>query len=303
MKHIKNLLKITLLFLIFAISSCKKSNDVVVDTIVTPAPAPPLAVQNTNDVAYGADALQKFDMILPAGRTTATTKVLIIIHGGGWTGGDKADMTSFMIALKDSLPTYAFMNINYRLANAATGANAFPTQENDVKAAVDFINNNRATYNISDKISLLGASAGGHLALLQAYKYNTPKIKAVVDLYGPTDMSEMYNNPGSASPPAYAIGYLTTGSLAGTPTSNPTAFSQSSPITFVNAQSPPTIMFHGNMDNLVRFSQSSVLNTKLGVNGVVKSLIAYANEGHAYTGVSLYDTFIKTIAFLKANVQ
>ena len=206
MKHIKNLLKITLLFLILVISSCKKSNDVVVDPIVTPAPAPPLAVQNTNDVAYGADALQKFDMILPAGRTTATTKVLIIIHGGGWTGGDKADMTSFMIALKDSLPTYAFMNINYRLANATTGANAFPAQENDVKAAVDFINSKRAEYNISDKISLLGASAGGHLALLQAYKYSTPKIKAVVDLYGPSDMAEMYNNPGSASPPAYAIG-------------------------------------------------------------------------------------------------
>ena len=304
MKNIKNFLKISTLVLIFAISSCKKNNDVVVDPVV-PAPTPALTAQSTNDVAYGTDALQKFDMVLPAGRSTATTKVLIVIHGGSWTAGDKADMTAYINAMKISLPNYAFFNLNYRLASTS-GTNLFPTQENDVKAAVDFINNNRATYNISDKISLLGASAGAHLALLQAYKYATPKIKAVVDLYGPTDMAEMYNNPATSvsSPQLVAgVGFLTSGVFGGNPTTHAAAFNASSPIRYVTAQSPPTIMFHGGVDAVVRYQQSTALETKLNQFGVVKQYVFYPSENHAYMGPSLDDTFVKSIAFLNANVQ
>ena len=59
---------------------------------------------------------------------------------------------------------------------------------------------------ISDKFVLLGASAGGHLSLLHAYKYTTPvKIKAVVDFFGPTDLVDMYNNPASIFAPPAAI--------------------------------------------------------------------------------------------------
>jgi acetyl esterase/lipase len=300
MKQIKNLLQITMLAIVILFSACKKSG--TEDPIVI-TPAAPLAAQSTNDVAYGTDALQKFDMVLPANRTTATTKVLIIIHGGSWSAGDKADMTVVLNNLKSSLPEYAFFNLNYRLASAATGANAFPTQENDVKAAVDFINSKRAEYNISDKISLLGASAGAHLALLQAYKNSTPKIKAVVDIFGPTDMTDMYNNPAGPSSPAYLIGYITTGSLAGTPTNSPALFAASSPITFVTAQSPPTILFHGLVDNVVRYQQSTLLQAKLNLNNVVNQYVPYAGEGHGFTAPTFADTQLKTVAFLNANVQ
>jgi acetyl esterase/lipase len=299
MRYIKNIVQISILAIVILFSACKKS--VIEDPIVV-TPAAPLAAQSTNDVAYGTGALQKFDMVLPAGRTTATTKVLIIIHGGAWIGGDKADMTTYLNRLKISLPDYAFFNINYRLGNPTSGTNAFPTQENDVKAAVDFIYGKRAEYNISDKISILGASAGAHLALLQAYKYASPKIKAVVDIYGPTDMADMYTNPASSSP-AYLIGYITTGSLTGTPTNNPTAFSSSSPLTFVTAQSPPTIIFHGLVDNVVRYQQSTMLQSKLVQNNVVNQYVPYTLAGHAYDEPFITDTFLKTIAFLNANVQ
>jgi acetyl esterase/lipase len=303
MKHIKNIFQITILTIVILFSACKKSNiPDEIAPVVPVVPVVPLAAQSTSDVAYGSDPLQKFDMVLPAGRTTATTKVLIIIHGGAWIGGDKADMTIYLNRLKTSLPDYAFFNLNYRLGNAATGANAFPTQENDVKAAVDFINSKRAEYNISDKIALLGASAGAHLALLQAYKNATPKIKAVVDIYGPTDMADMYNNPASGSP-AYLIGYITTGSLAGTPTNNPVKFAASSPINFVTAQSPPTILFHGLADNVVRYQQSTMLQAKLVQNNVVNQYVPYTLAGHAYDEPFISDTFLKTVAFLNTNVQ
>jgi acetyl esterase/lipase len=67
---------------------------------------------------------------LPAGRKTTTTKVIIYIHGGGWSGGDKTEMTPYVDTLK-RMPDWAVFNINYRLATGAP--NLFPTQEMDVK--------------------------------------------------------------------------------------------------------------------------------------------------------------------------
>ena len=96
------------------------------------------------------------------------------------------------------LPNYAFFNINYRLFDGTT--NQYPAQEEDVKLAVNFILNKANDFNVSKKWIMMGASAGGHLALLQAYKYVQPvKAAAVVSFYGPTDLVEFYNNPPSAA--------------------------------------------------------------------------------------------------------
>ncbi len=298
--------KLLIASLIFFTASCKKSTTDVVPTPTPPVVVTPLTEQTTNDVAYGTDALQKFNMVLPANRTTTSTKVLIIIHGGSWIGGDKNDMTQVVNAFKAQLPTYAFFNLNYRLGNPNTGANAFPTQVNDVKAAIDFIYSKRAEYNISDKIALLGASAGAHLALLQAYKNASPKIKAVVDLFGPTDLADMYYNPASPQVPAYNIAYITTGNILATPTtpsSSPALFAASSPMTFVSNQSCPTILFHGDADLIVRYQQSAMLSAKLTQNNVVNQYVLYPGQGHGYGSPSLDDTFVKSIAFLNTHVQ
>jgi len=203
--------------------SCQKEPDI-------PDSAPAQTILN---VSYGSDPLQKMDVYLPAGRTTTNTKVIVTIHGGAWAQGDKSDFTAFIDTLKKRLPGYAIFNINYRLSNGSTIT--FPAQENDVKAAIEFIHSKQSEYSISEKFVLLGASAGGHLALLQAYKYALPvKIKAVVDFFGPTDMIDLHNNPASilvASPIIASI-------VGATPTSNPDIYQQSSPVNFVNAQSP-----------------------------------------------------------------
>jgi acetyl esterase/lipase len=297
----KFLLIATITVLLF---SCKKNTE---EPTPNPDPIPTaLAASTMNNVVYGTDALQKMDVFLPANRTTTATRVMIVIHGGSWSLGDKLDMATYVETLKARLPNYAFFNVNYRLYNPLNTSNIFPTQEEDVKALTEFIYLKRAEYNISDKFVLLGASAGAHLALLQAYKYATPKIKAVVDLYGPTDMAQMYSNPASIFAPADSVAKIVTGSITGTPTSNATntaKYTSSSPINFVTAQSPATIMFHGGVDILVRPTQSSTLATKLTQNAVVNQYVLYPTENHAYQGASLTDTFEKTIAFLTANVQ
>lgn len=275
----------SILGIIILFSSCKKDEEEQPDTSVT-----------MTNVSYGNNAQQKMDIYLPSGRSSTTTKVMIFIHGGGWNTGDKSDFNAYVDTMKKREPSYAIFNINYRLANTP---DIFPAQEQDVKAAVEFIYNKRAEYGISDKVVLLGASAGAHLALLQGYKYSTPiKPKAIVDLFGPTDLIDLYNNP-----PNPLVQPLLASVLGATPTSNNTLYTQSSPITFVSSQSPPTIIFHGGTDIVVSPSQSVALNTKLQIAGVTHQYYFYPTEGHGWVGANLTDTFIKIQAFLAANVN
>jgi acetyl esterase/lipase len=281
--------------------SCQKSK---VDAVPPPVVQPPLGVaaSTLTNVAYGSDPLQKMDVFLPANRNTTATKVMIVIHGGGWSLGDKADMSAYVDILKNRLPDYAFFNINYRLTSLANSI-PFPAQELDVKAATDFINSKKVEYSISDKFVLLGASAGAHLALLQAYKNATPQIKAVVDLYGPTDMADMYNNPASTFIKPTEIAYIVTGNPFTTPALSATIFNSSSPINFVTTASPPTIIFHGGADSLVRPTQSTNLVALLTQKGVINRYVLFPTENHVYLGANLDDTFEKTITFLNTNVQ
>ena len=258
-----------------------------------------IAEKSMTNVSYGTDPLQKMDVFLPANRSVTTTKVMILIHGGGWTIGDKSDFTVYMDTLRKRIPDYAIFNLNYRLASFPAN-NPFPTQELDVKAAVDFIYGNRSTYLVSDKFVLMGASAGGHLSLLQAYKYHSPvNIKAVVDFFGPTDMIDMYNNPGAYSPATLAL------LLSGTPTTNLAMYQQSSPMFFANSSSCPTIILQGGLDPLVNpTTQSLALKNKLTTAGVVNQYVFYPLGGHGdWDAATNTDAFNKIQVFLAANVQ
>lgn len=288
---LKTSLLVSLSFLLLTVS-CKKD-----DTGTGGGGSISIAAKTMLNEPYGTDPLQKMDIYLPADRSVNSTKVIVLIHGGGWTSGDKNEFTSVVDSLKKRLPGYAIFNINYRLASL--GVNLFPTQETDVKAAIEFIYGNRNTYLVSDKFVLIGASAGGHLSLLHAYKNSSPiKIKAVVDFFGPTDMTDMYNNPGSY--PALAIALL----LGGTPATNPTIYQQSSPINFVNATTCPTIIIQGGLDPLVNATtQSLALKNKLTLASVVNQYVLYPTGGHGDWDAATYtDAYNKIQAFLATNV-
>ena len=253
-----------------------------------------VAAASYNNVAYGADALQKMDVYLPAGRSKDSTKVMVLIHGGAWASGDKADFAPFIDSLKRRLPDYAIFNINYRLSGL--GANVFPTQETDTRAAVEFIFSKRAEYLISDNFSMLGASAGAHLALLQAYKYSVPvKAKVVVDFFGPTNLNDLYNNPGVV--PQSTIEAI----VGATPVSNPALYFQSSPINYATGSAAcPTIILQGSADLLVNAtSQSFALKNKLELEGVPVQYVEYAGAGHGdWNTATFSDAFNKIQAFV-----
>ena len=248
------------------------------------------------NVEFGSDALQKMDVFLPAGRTVNTTKTIVIIHGGSWTSGDKSEMTAVVDSLKIRLPNYAFINLNYRLA-VNNAINVFPAQENDVKAAIEFYLGKSSTYEISKDIIVLGASAGAHLAMLHSYKNDPDKhVKAVVDLFGPTDLVEEWNE---GFLPQLAL-MAATGK---TYDQDPAIYTQSSPVNFITAQSPPTIAFQGGMDYIVIPAQTNILIAKLNSMGVSNQLVMYPNEGHGFSQANNTDAITKTLIFISKYVK
>ena len=146
---------LTLLISMSILTSCQRNEHVLAQEKNLPAKA-------IHDVSYGKDTAQRMDIYLPANRSFKSTKSVILIHGGGWNSGSKNDFVAYIDSFQRRMPDYAIFNINYRLVN---GSNLFPTQEEDVKSAIDFIVNNSTEYHVNkNKLVLLGVSAGGHLS-------------------------------------------------------------------------------------------------------------------------------------------
>jgi len=292
MKYLKHCL---FLFITIGFISCSKenSNDNGATTVTA---------KTMLNVAYGSNAAQMMDVYLPANRNTSITKVMVLIHGGGWTTGDKNDplFLPTVDTLKRRLPGYAIFNINYRLS--ATPNFLFPAQEMDVKAAVEFIFAKRNEYGISDQFVLAGASAGAHLAMLQAYKYISPvKAKAVVSLFGIGDLAQMYNNPVGGN---VLISALLAQAVGKTPSQDPLIYSNSSPINFITSTAAmPTILLHGGIDPLVSPQQSVAVQNKLNAAGIINQYILYPNAGHGdWDNATYSDAYSKIQAFLSIHL-
>jgi acetyl esterase/lipase len=247
-------------------------------------------------VSYGNDPAQRMDIYLPAKRNSATTKFMVLFHGGGWRDGDKSEFTIFIDSMRKRFPDWAFFNVNYRLYK--DGSNVFPTQENDVRAAVEFILSKNLEYQVSKNHVLLGASAGAHLALLQAYKNSSVKPKAAISFFGPTDLGGLYQT--ATDPFVQLLLKALTGT---TPELHSDTYQQSSPIHFVNSTSCPTLLLHGDKDALVPMSQSQLLKSKLDHEQVPNKLVIYHGLGHGWLGSPLNDSFNQVQLFLQEHVQ
>jgi len=248
-------------------------------------------------MSYGFDPAQTLDAYLPANRNHSVTKLLAIIHGGGFNSGSKDDLNVYINAMQQLLPDYAVFNIDYRMATSRK--TLFPTQENDVNTALQFIIRNSKAWFVSQKLVLLGISAGGTLALLQGYKYTFPVIpKAIVSFFGPTDLRELFV---SSSNPLVPLTLLqVTGK---TPDDDSRIYADSSPINFVTANSPPTILFQGGLDPIVDADQAVALQAKLKAAEVTNQYVLYPEEGHGWQGSNLRDSFDRIKAFLSAYVN
>lgn len=241
------------------------------------------------NISYGDDTDQKFDLYLPANRTTST-KVMILVHGGGWTSGDKADMNAIKDLLQQDFPNLAIANINYRLADENN--NPYPMQIDDITTIINYLKDNKTKYTISETIGFIGTSAGGHLSLLWSYAFDTESnVNMVCSIVGPTNFTDpAYLN--NTNPDVQQLIDLFGMNAA-------TEFLEEvSPYHQLEATSPPTILFYGGQDPLIPTTQGTDLRDKLENLGITHEFTLYPNAGHGWTGIELIDTWVKLNAFI-----
>lgn len=187
---------------------------------------------------------------------------IIVIHGGTWSDGDRREFASFnaYLASRD----YVVAAIDYRLAPQWR----FPAARDDVLSAVAFLKVYASELRIdATRLALLGRSSGGQLALLAAYTAQEPSIKGVISLYGPSDLRLQYEHP--APPKVRDTRATIEAYLGGAPGSaSDDAYYAASPVNFVNASSPPTLLVHGERDPIVSPGQTSALQNRLQQAGV-----------------------------------
>jgi len=204
--------------------------------------------------------------IYNAPKANKPTPVVINIHGGGWNHGVKESQTGFNTFFKMG---YAVANIEYRLTGQATA----PAAVEDTRCALIYLIKNAKALNIDvNKIVIMGGSSGGHLALMggllgndHRFDGNCPgveniKVAAIIDKYGIADVWDWGYGPNITS--KSAITWL--GNKA-----KDQEFAKSvSPMSYVNKNSPPTFIVHGDADPTVPYQQSVALHKKFVEAGV-----------------------------------
>ncbi|MDR7128329.1 acetyl esterase/lipase [Algoriphagus sp. 4150] len=229
--------------------------------------------EKINDVAYGTDPRNVMDVYLPAQRNVNTPFVLLI-HGGAWVKAGKENVRD----IQDTLLNHgiAVASINHRYAN--TSDVHYSQMLDDVDQALNYCSQHALAWNTrKDGFVMVGASSGGHLALLSAYT-TSKNIKAVVEFSGPTNVNDTtLLNYASKVGLIDAIQRMTGKNyIKGAPLD--IAYAQSSPITQV--KNIPVLMIHGTSDVVVPFSQSEMLDRKLTSLGFEHKLLAIPNAGH-----------------------
>lgn len=260
------------------------------------------------NIPYNNDTLKKhlLDIYLPAD-VKGEIPLIVFIHGGGWIGNDKyADMGYMPNTVNAMLENgFAIASIDYRFAQNAV----FPAILQDCNKAVSFLYDNADKYSLDkSRFALMGFSAGGHLASLMGTSQNNKvdnlyfpntyrpfKYKAVVDFYGPTDLVLLPGNEDAKSPEAILIG--------ATPLTRPDLAKAASPITYIDKNDPPFIMFHGEKDNIVSNKQSKLFHSWLNYYGVKSDLTIVMDAPHFGTMYDVEEIRAKVISFLKNNLK
>jgi len=186
---------------------------------------------------------------------------VIVVHGGSWAGGDSKQLPELnsLLATKG----YNVAAINYRMAPKYQT----PAPVDDIKAVIAYLRKHADELHVdTTQFVLLGRSAGAQIALLAAYTIYEPGLKGVIDFYGPADMVWGYSIPSSLL--IMDSRKVMENYIGGTYKQVPQKYFNCSPLEFVNEQSVPTLIIHGDNDVLVAPEHSRRLNLKLQQNGI-----------------------------------
>lgn len=236
-------------------------------------------VRIEHDVDYlGPDRKEKADLYLPANpKAEDKFPAVLMIHGGGWSGGDKGANREINIGTTLAQNGYVGMSINYALVGKTDppGIATWPQNIHECKLAVRWLRDNAERYHIDpDNIGVIGGSAGGHLAAmvtLTGNQLNPPgegdtSVKCGVDLYGPVLWFEqrdlrMFRKTREEAPELYR---------------------EADPRTYATKDAAPLLIIHGTADGTVPVADSEALAASLKAAGATHHLEIVPDAKHSF---------------------
>ncbi len=203
----------------------------------------------------------------PALNSEEPAPLVVFVHGGGWASGSKSLLGLGAYELHQA--GFALASVEYRLVPEAV----WPAQLEDVQKSLDYLRSHAQQLNIDpDRTGAWGESAGGHLISILALK-NPAALRAVAELYGPTDFLSKDNTT--------AQGFQYVQNLVGGQTA---LLASASPVTYANPQAPPFLIMHGEDDSFVPFSQARRLQQALQAVHAPVELVAVHHANHGFRG-------------------
>jgi acetyl esterase/lipase len=206
-------------------------------------------------------------------RSTDPAPCVIVIHGGSWAEGDSRqlpDLNDYLCSIG-----YNVAAINYRLAPKYQ----FPAPIEDTKDVIAYLSAHAAALNIdTTNFVLLGRSAGGQIALMTAYTASDPRIRGVISFYAPADMEwgARIKTNGWVLNTEKVLGDYVGCSVE----QDANKYKACSAPEFVNAQTTPTLLIHGEIDAMVAFEHSTRLKKKLDQFNVKNYLLDLPTATH-----------------------
>ena len=206
---------------------------------------------------------------------------IVVIHGGAWRSGSPANNTEFNRYMASQ--GYVVWAIAYRLAPHYQ----FPTQIEDVQAALAFIKHHATQYETDPtRLAVMGRSAGAQLAMLAAFAPDE-SIRALVNYYGPIDLTAGYRDVPTPDP--INSRDVLKSFLGGSPEERPELYQQASPIRYITAPTahllPPSLLIYGGRDHIVQSKYGRILEQRLQSVGAQAAMIEIPWADHAFDTV------------------
>lgn len=239
---------------------------------------------------------------------SAKPPLIVYVHGGAWRAGSKADVP--IAPLLDH--GYAIASVDYRLSTEAP----FPAQAHDIKAAIRFLRAKSDAFHIdTQRIAIVGSSAGGHLAALVgvtngnaelegnlgAHLDQSSSVQCIVSLFGASDLQTILaqSTEFGLKMRVPALRLL----LGGTPDEKPALARLASPVAHLDNNDPPLLLIHGDADPQMPPQQSEELAKACEALKLTVKLVTLPGSKHG--GKEFYDAErTKLVAdFLKLHLR
>lgn len=247
------------------------------------------------DLTYGEEDLNTYDLYVPADQSKEAYGLVVYLHAGGFTGGDKSDDAEILQYFTSK--GYVAAGINYSLRTDENTANIYQMSQ-EIKQSIPVIQEKAAELGYPlDQMAISGGSAGGALALLYAYRdaETSPiPVKMVFEGVGPPSFEPSlwlgignsdnpYESNEAAESSAGFASIMTGKDITVDMMRNgeyKKYIDEISPYTHITPNSVPTLAAYGTYDKIVPFALTRDFVKALEDNHVPHDFIEFKRSGH-----------------------